>query len=148
MASQAFTSAGTKIYLSAGLPATYDAAGFTALTFTEIGEVTNIGSYGKKYNVVKHNPLATRATVKRKGSYDNGTLQLKIAKSKVSDAGQTLLSTASSDDNSYAFKIVLQNGKIDYFTGQTTSYMIEVGSVDQITGISADVELDADIIEV
>lgn len=143
--SLAITSAGTT--LSVGVaPATYDAAGFGAVSYTQVAEITNIGSFGRKYNLVKHNPVDSRATVKRKGSFDNGQLQLKLA--KTSDAGQGVLSTASTSDNSYSFKIVLPSGKIEYFTGQVMSFVIDVGSVDQILGATVDVEIDNTIIEV
>ena len=60
MASLAVTSAGTKLYVSASLPATYNSAGFGALTWTEVGEITDFGEWGKEYTVVNHNPVGTR----------------------------------------------------------------------------------------
>ena len=54
MASKAQTLAGSKVYISASLPATYDSAGFTALTYTEIGEISDIGTVGKEYTLVTH----------------------------------------------------------------------------------------------
>jgi len=145
--SHAFTSAGTTFSIGAA-PATYDASGFAAVTFTAVGEVTDIGSYGKKYNKVTHMPLADRRVVKRRGSYDNGTLQLKLAKSGTSDAGQTALRTAEASDNSISVKIVLQNGEINYFTAQCMGIVTNVGGVDNITGYEVELELDNDIIVV
>lgn len=147
-ASKAFTAAGTTIGISAVLPATYDAAGFTALTFSTIGEVTDIGAFGKKYNLVSHTPLAARNIIKRKGSYDNGQVQLKLAKVNGTDAGQTAVKTASTSDSSVAFKVTLQNGTINYFTGQVMSMVQNVGSADNIVSYDVDVELDNDVIEV
>ena len=40
------TSAGTTIAISAVLPATDDAAGYAALTWAAIGEVTDLGEFG------------------------------------------------------------------------------------------------------
>jgi hypothetical protein len=145
--SQAFTSAGTTFAIGAA-PATYDAAGFAAVTFTTVGEITDIGSYGKKYNLVTHMPLADRRVVKRRGSYNNGTLQVKLAKAKTSDAGQTALKAAVDSDNSISVKIVLQNNEINYFTAQVMSLVTNVGGVDQITGYEVELELDNDIIVV
>jgi hypothetical protein len=145
--SQAFTSAGTTFSIGAA-PATYDAAGFAGVTFTTVGEITDIGSYGKKYNLVTHMPLASRQVVKRRGSYNNGSLQLKLAKAKTSDAGQTALKAAADSDNSISIKIVLQNGEINYATAQVLSFIYNVGSVDQITAYEVDLELDNDLIVV
>lgn len=140
-----YTSAGTTFSVSASAPATYNAAGFGALTFTSVGEVTNIGEFAKVYALVTHNPVATRQTVKRKGSYNNGTIPLEFALDEA-DAGQIILRAASESDSSYSFRVVTQNGDIYYFSAQTMSFVINVGSVDQITAGTAQLEIDNDII--
>lgn len=147
MASNAFTSAGTTISISAVLPATYDSAGFAALTFTTIGEITDAGEYGKTYNLVSHNPLGDRKTYKFKGSYNNGSMTLQMGRVP-DDAGQTILLAALDSDNSYSIKVVLQDGTINYFTAQIMSYTTSVGSVDQITAATVSIEVTDDIIEV
>ena len=131
--SGAQTSAGTTLHISASAPATYNSTGFAALTWTEIGEVTDLGEFGRQYNLVTHNPLGDRRTVKRKGSYNDGTINAQMARVPA-DAGQTILKTAVDSDDSYSIKVTLQNGDIFYTTAQIMSYTVNVGSVDQITG--------------
>lgn len=145
--SKAMTSAGTTIEISAALPATYDKAGFAALSYTEIGEVSDLGEFGREYNIVKFNPLKDRRTVKRKGSYDDGTVQVQLAKA-AKDAGQILLKSAVNSDASHSVKIVLQDGTTFYFTAQVSSSTVNVGNVDQITSSTFKLEIDNDIIEV
>lgn len=145
--SNVFTSAGTTLGISAALPATYDATAFALLTFTSIGEITDMGEFGREYALVTHNPLGDRRTVKRKGSYNDGALTMSLGRVP-SDAGQALLLTARDDDDSYAFVVTLQDGTKQYFSAQVMSYTTSVGSVDQITGASVMVEIDNDIIEV
>ena len=145
--SDVFTSAGTTLGISASAPATYDDTGFVALTFTDIGEITDMGEYGREYALVTHNPLGDRRTVKRKGSYNDGALTMSLGRVP-SDAGQVLLLAALDSDDSYSFEVTLQDGTIQYFTGQVMSYTTNVGSVDQITGASVTGEIDGDIIEV
>jgi len=140
-----FTSAGSTIGI-ADAPATYDAAGFGALTFKEIGEVTDLGEFGREYALVTHNPLGDRRTVKRKGSYNDGTISLQLARVP-SDEGQSAIIAARDSDDSYAFEVTLQDGTVFWFTGQVMSYTTNVGSADQITGASATIEIDNDIIE-
>ena len=147
MASKAMTSAGTTIGISAALPATYTQAAFAALTYTEIGEVSDLGEFGREYNVVKFNPLKDRRTVKRKGSFDDGTVQVQLAKA-ATDAGQILLKSAVNSDASHSVKIVLQDGTIFYFTAQVSSSTVNVGNVDQITSSTFKLEIDNDIIEI
>jgi len=145
-ASKAFTSAGTKLYMSATLPATYDITGYAALSWTEIGEISDLGEFGRQYNLVNFNPLGDRRTVKRKGSYNDGTIAAQMARVPT-DAGQAMLVTALGLDVSRAIKIVLQDGTIFYTTVQVMSYTTNVGSVDQITAATVNMEIDTDIIE-
>lgn len=146
-ASLAFTSAGTTLSISAAAPATYNAAGFAALTWTEIGEVSDLGEFGRTYNLVTFNTLGNRRTVKRKGSYNDGTIAAQMARTP-SDAGQTILTAAVDSDASYSVKIVLQDGTIFYTTAQVMSYTTNIGSVDQITSATVNLEIDNDIVEV
>lgn len=143
-----FTSAGTTIKVDSALPATNDEAGFGALTgFKLIGEVTDLGEFGREYNLVTHNPLGDRRTVKRKGSYNDGSVTMALGRVPA-DTGQAVLVTAVDDDASYSFEVTLQDGTIFYFTGQVMSYTANVGSVDQITSGSVTIEIDNDIVEV
>jgi hypothetical protein len=145
-ASKAFTSAGTKFYMSAALPATYDIITFAALTWVEIGEISDLGEFGRQYNLVTFNPLGDRRTVKRKGAYNDGTIAAQMARVPT-DAGQTMLVGAVNSDASKAIKIVLQDGTIFYTTVQVMSYTTNVGSVDQITSATVNMEIDNDILE-
>jgi len=146
-ASLAFTSAGTTLHISAAAPATYTEAGFAALTFTEIGEISDLGEFGRQYNLVTFNALGNRRTVKRKGSYNDGTIAAQMARVPA-DAGQTILTAAVNSDASYSLKITLQDGTIFYTTAQIMSYTTNVGNVDQITAATVNLEIDNDIIEV
>lgn len=142
--SQVRTSAGTRLFVSTSVPTTYDKAGFAAvLDFTEVGEISDLGSFGKKYNLVTFNPLGDRKTVKRRGSYNNGTLSLKMG-SAPTDDGQVILQAAG--DDSLSFKVQTQSGSVYYFSGQVMGFTLEVGTVDQIMGLTVDIEIDNDII--
>jgi hypothetical protein len=145
MATTASSTSGTTIKVSAALPATYNVAGFALLTYTAAGEVTDIGEYGKEYNLITHNPIADRKTYKFKGNYNNGTLALQMA-SVPADAGQAILLTALDSDNSISVEITHQNGDIDYFTGKVMSYRKGVAS-ESIKTASVAFEIDSDIVE-
>ena len=144
----AFTSAGTTIGISQGSePATEDSAGYGALTFTNIAEVTDAGEFGRQYNLVTHNPLGNRKTIKRKGSFNDGAMTLQLAR-VTSDAGQAACITALDVDTNSSFVVELQDGTLIYFMAQVLSYTTNIGSVDQITGSTIQVEITSDIIEV
>lgn len=148
--SDVFTSAGTKLEVAAETPTTRDETEFSALTYTEVGEVTDMGEYGAEFETVTHNPLGTRRTVKRKGTVNDGALTMQLGRVP-SDAGQQILIDGvdgAERDTVHSFKVTLQDGTTQYMTGQIYSFTTNVGSVNQITGASVTVELDDEIIEV
>ena len=51
------TGAGSSLAISVVAPATQDAAGFAALTFTEIGGVEKLGAFGASFAKVEFQPL-------------------------------------------------------------------------------------------
>lgn len=118
---------------------------YTGMSYIQVGELSDLGSFGKKYNLATFIPLADRKVVKRKASYNNGSLSLKLG-SSVTDPGQIQMQAASTSDSSYAFKVVTQSTSTFYFTGQVMSWVLAIGSVDQIMGAECDVEIDNDII--
>jgi hypothetical protein len=85
---------------------------------------------------------------KLKGSYNNGAIQLQMARDQAVANNQDKLKTALASDASYAFRVTLQDGTKLYFTGKVMSYKTGVGSVDQMTAATCAVEIDGDIVEV
>jgi len=134
------TTAGTTLKISASNPATFDAAGYAALAFTTVGEVTNLGEFGREYNLVTHNPIDNRGTVKKKGSFNEGSIQLQLGIDDA-DAGQILMNAAALSDNDYSFVITTQSGKKYYFQAQVMQFKVNAGSVDQILAATATLEI-------
>jgi hypothetical protein len=139
-ATSAFTSAGTSLGISATLPTALTATAYAVPVYTPIGEVTDGGALGRTYNIVNHNPLATRGTIKLKGSFDDGTMTVQLAYAP-GDAGQVLVETALNSDAFYSFKLTLQDGTIKYFQAQVTSAPVNVGTVDSITGLTVNLSI-------
>lgn len=138
------TAAGASLAIAtAGAPATFDQAGYSALAYTEIGEITNIGEFGKEFNLVTHQPLATRGVKKGKGSYNNGSLSPSLALDP-DDAGQVALEDASESDESRAFRITLQDGTSYYLMGKVMSFKKSVGGVDDVVTATPTIEVDSD----
>lgn len=147
MASLAQSVVGTRFYISAGLPATHNQAGFEALSFTEIGEIVDGGSFGKTWQTTSHNPLATGETFKFKVTYDNGDLTLQMARIPT-DAGQAILIAANDSTASYSIKCTIQDGTDMYFLGKITSYTTEIATGSGILAASVGVAITSDIVEV
>lgn len=134
------SAAGASLRITASAPATFTVAGYAALAFTRIGEITDLGEFGREYNVITHNPIDTRATRKLKGSYNEGQMQLQLAL-KTDDPGQIIAKQASESDADYYFDLVLQNGSHYYFPAKVMSFKRGVGSVDNVVSATINLEL-------
>jgi hypothetical protein len=145
------SSVGTVVSVSTTAPATYDAAGFGALTFSPCGELAELPSFGAEAALATHTPLATGIVAKRRGSLNYGSVALTMAVSDA-DTGQTVLQdaaeAAAGADALVSVKVVLVNGEIQYFTSQVMSYKVNVGNADAITMAEVTLEIDNSIIKV
>ncbi len=91
------TNIGTTIGIVAAAPATFDAAGYAALTFVLIGEITDLGDLGREFEKLVHAPMATGGKVKKKGGFDEGSVELKLGRN-TDDAGQIVGTLSSGED--------------------------------------------------
>lgn len=137
------TSAGTTLGMSTSLPTTFDSdgsTGYPSLSYTTVGEITEIPAFGSVYNLITHNPLGERRVTKRKGSVNDGTLTLTFA-ADASDTGQAALKTAHTSDSEIAIAITYPDGEDDYFTALVMSYQINAGGSDSIKQDTVTLEL-------
>lgn len=139
------TSAGTTLTVIAGNPATYDASGYAALFASSpspalVGELTDLGEFGREYALVTHNPVGSRGTQKFKGSFNEGVMNLSLGLD-TDDAGQIVMKAASTSDSAYSFMITMQGGDIYYFQAMVMSWKVGVGGVDSITSATCALEL-------
>jgi len=136
------SAAGASLLVSVSHPATFDAAGYGALVAgaTVVGEVSNIGEFGKEFALVTANALAHRGTRKLKGSYNNGTLSPSL-NLDTDDAGQGLMETLLESDEPGTFFVVLQNGATYGLEGLVMSFKTSVGEIDSIVTASTSIEI-------
>ena len=142
------TSAGSTISIDPALPATNDDTGFSALTaFELIGEVESIGGFGTEYNEVTFTAVNDRRVRKFKGSYNPGSVAVTAALDSA-DTGQVAVQSALDTDDDVSFKVELQDGSVEYFTGKVMSYTTEISSADNITMTTINIGINSDIIKV
>lgn len=137
------TTAGTTLRISATAPATFDVAGYeTAFTTGAklVGEITDLGEFGREYALVTHSPIDTRGTQKFKGSFNEGSMALQLGLDQ-EDEGQILMQTALNDDADYSFEITLQGGDVAYFQAKVMTFKVGAGGGDSITSASCTLEL-------
>lgn len=106
---------GSTLYISATLPATYNEAGYEALTWTEVGGIITIPPLGGTYSEVSI-PLVKTGTCKKKGTKEYGTGTIKYAAAR-DDTGQIAMTTAYGSTAAVAFKVLYPDGDADYVTG-------------------------------
>ena len=113
-------STGAKFAISAGLPSVFDdnaTTGYRSLSFTEVGEVIDIGEIGITFNVTEHQAVERRFATKKKGIYSHDDVSI-TAGLDADDAGQVIIDAALASDNSYSFRIIDTDGTAYYFTGK------------------------------
>ena len=149
--SDVVSSVGTVVSVSANSPATYDSAGFAALSWSPCGELAELPAFGAEAALATHTPLATGIVAKRRGSLNYGSVALTMALSDT-DTGQTVLQDAAEagagQDAQVSVKVELVNGEIQYFTAQVMSYRTNVGNADAITMAEVTLEIDNSIVKV
>lgn len=149
MANDIFSSVGTLISVSDSSPATYDAAGFAALTFSLVGEASEIPAFGAEAALATHTPLASGVVNKRRGSVNYGSVTIPMALSET-DTGQGVLRVAGlanpGTDAQVSFKVAQPNGDIIYGTAQVMSFKINIGNSDAIAMAEVTLELDNKLI--
>lgn len=99
-------------------PATYDAAGYAALTWVNIGKVMSIPEIGDSHNMIDIDILSDGRVKHVIGSADGGMNQVTIA-ADGDDTGQTSLLTANGSNTQNAFRIVdpAPSSETIYFSG-------------------------------
>jgi len=149
--SDVFSSVGTEVYVDDAAPATYDQAGFEALTWALCGELSDLPTFGAEAALATHTPLATGIVAKRRGSLNYGSVTLTMAAS-ATDAGQAILQTlgegAAGSDATVSVKVALVGGEVQYFTAQVMSYRTNVSNADSITMVEVTLEIDNSIVTV
>lgn len=146
------STAGTILRVSIGQPATQDEAGYSALSYDLVGEVTDMGEVGADGNLITYQSIETRLDQKLKGSINAGSQSLQLGRD-ITDAGQALLKAAATNgdatvDTNLSFKIEYKDGSVDYYQGLVMSYVTSLGNSNQVTAASCNVELNTNIVEV
>ena len=134
---------GTCLFVAAAAPATYDKAGFDALTWIEVGEVTDFGEVGGERSVSTHIPVKTGEVNKRGGSIDYGQMAVTYGKD-LTDVGQIALDAAVTANTTHSVKILDADGvNYEAFTTIVTSFKTARGDASAIIGGTSNFDITA-----
>ena len=134
--------------VSAATPATFDADGYSALTWTEVGEAYEIPEFGAAYSAVMFTSLKTGIENKFHGALNYGSITIPLGYDST-DAGQIILLAALASKDEISFRETRSDGTIRYIMGKVMSFPRgqSVGSVNMascnIEFTRADVEVAA-----
>jgi len=122
--------AGITFAISAGVPATFDAAGYGALTFTDVGEIQDYSEFGGGWSNSTNKDASKRGVQKKKSSFDPGGFNLGM-KLDTDDAGQILMKTAKNDATGiYAAEFTAPNGDVYYCQVLVNTFTVTPGNQD------------------
>jgi len=142
------TSAGTRIAITAGIPASQTKAGYEALTFTTVSGVESIPAFGAQTTVNTFQPL-DGPQEKHKGPTNYGSIQIPMALDS-RDAGQNLVRAAAAPTNNaqYAYRVTYPDGAVRYFLGRAFGLQETPGSATNVLMQTTTVEINTDIVRV
>ena len=141
------TAAGTGLAISAGIPATQTLTAYEALTYTEVANVSNIGGFGPTTGVVPFQPLKGPEQ-KHKGPTSYGSLNPSMLQDD-SDAGQTLMSTASEPENNalYAFRVTKPDGALRFFQARVFGMPETIGEAASLITAAPVIEINTKVLK-
>ena len=149
MANQAIASVGTSFSVSAAIPANLNAAGYAALTYTLVGEVSEVPEFGVEQATVEFTPLQTGFTEKRGGARNAGSIVVPLALSRT-DAGQTILENKVTQNGTaqlVAVRVTLPDTTNFYFVAVAKSFKVMVGGADAISMANVALNLTSSIVK-
>lgn len=144
------TSTGAKLYISTGLPASENQAGYEALTWIQIKGVTTIAPFGATISNIESKPLETGIVENDKGFRNYGEMSANTIVIP-SDLGQIAALEASEGAKQFdehSFKVEFAGGSARYSQGKVYDFTEDVGSADQTVNGTINIKLNKAITRV
>lgn len=147
MSNKIMSTATTKVYVAEGVvPATLDKAGFEALTWVLVPDVTSIGTLGGQNSVIQHIPVDDAFVYKVPGSTNYGTLELQTARTDATALDDLRAAFASRAATPVKVVYPSKLDQTDAFMAIVTSVQTNAGGADQILGLNVTVDITGEII--
>lgn len=124
-------SVGTCMAFSAAAPATLNAAGFAALTWTGAAELREIGELGGEREVSTNTNLCSGVKEKSLGAIDNGDQEITLA-FDIDEPGQVVLTNAFKANTVISCRETLTSGDVFYYQAMVSKSKVSVVDGDEI----------------
>ena len=154
-----FTTAGSKISIGAALPpksADFVAADFTSQTWTEIGSVETLGTFGDSSEETTFDDVGKARRQKLKAVRDAGSLEL-VCGLDYADAGQIALLAAEKLPHDFAFRIEFNDkpatgaspkNSIRYFMAKVMSASEALEGAGDVMKLNATLAINSNVVRV
>ena len=143
------TAAGSKLYIGSSIASQPNPQ---LDSYTEVGDISNLGTLGRVYELITFKTLGDRNVLKFKGPRDHGNMSIELGKVG-SDAGQALAITALDDDHDYNFKVTLNDNNTStgmnttyYFSGKVMSFPVTIGTPNNVVTVKMDLQVKSNTI--
>lgn len=128
-------SVGFTVSVAPAVPATYDAAGYAALSWVTVLDAESVPTFGGTAQVPTFIPLATGVVDKGKGSIDYGDTTIPLRR-QITDAGQVALQSAfdgANKDVTHSVRISHPTDGTIYFTAIVSSFTFNIADANAWT---------------
>lgn len=132
---------GALVAAVASVPATLDQAGFAALTYVQVGKVTEWGETGDTSEDVTETTLAGR-TYHANGALDGGVISFTLLIDGA-DAGQTILKAKNNTNDEVSFKITDPDGEIRYLHGKVANLRDRPRTASTMKGCTGEIRVNS-----
>lgn len=136
---------GATIAVAAGKPATTDAAGFAALSYSTVGEIQQFGAIGDTSAAIEVGDLAAGRISRINGAVDGGENEFSFSYEDA-DAGQVILRNNSNTNNDVSCRVTDPDGQIAYFFGRVANVRDKERTMDTDKGMTGTFRINSPII--
>lgn len=134
---------GALVAVSASFPGTIDAAGFAALSWTNVAKIVNWAEVGDDHPDIAV-PLLTR-TSHVNGPPDGGSRAFSFS-FEPADAGQTIIRNNNGNNTDISFRITLPGGALRYYAGRVANVKLSAIDNNSFIGQSGEVRVNTAVI--
>lgn len=132
----------TKVYLATGIPATFDKAGYEAMTWLQVKGIVSVGAVGVTDAMTDVPDLESGFTKGVKGARVGDDVPFAMREIKA-DPGQAAFKTACAAFTEYSVKVVepTASGEVEYFSGPPSNWKRNERSTTTYAGYTASVRM-------
>ena len=130
----------TTVAIATGIPATFDKAGYEALTWVQIKGIVSVGAIGVTDAITDVPNLETGFTKGVKGARVGDVISMPIAQ-VTGDPGQVAAEAAAAGFTEYSFRINEPGPLTQYFSGLPMNWKRNERSTSSYAGYNLDVRL-------